>query len=139
MNKGFTLIEMMIVVVIVAILAAIAIPSYQNYVRHADESRAMQEIQRVAVLLERNKARNFNYSGFNIADVKAVNKYKTITVTDIAGTTLASSNGQTWAIKAETTDPKNYTLLLTNTGIRCKNKTTTNVTYSNCGTGSESW
>ena len=31
--KGFTLIELMIVLVIVAIFAAIAIPSYQEYAR----------------------------------------------------------------------------------------------------------
>ncbi|MDY0954667.1 MAG: pilin [Stenotrophomonas rhizophila] len=40
-NKGFTLVELMIVVAIVAILAAIAIPSYQDYVVRARVSEAL--------------------------------------------------------------------------------------------------
>ncbi|MEN3979739.1 prepilin-type N-terminal cleavage/methylation domain-containing protein [Acinetobacter sp. CWB-B33] len=148
-NQGFTLIEMMVAVVIVAIFAAIAIPSYQQYARRSAASEAEQEIQRLAVLLERHKARNFNYKGFSTVTATvapdSTYPYTVSIVDDSTGNPLLTSGsavGQGWAIQALTADPQNYSFLLTSTGIRCKNKTNSLVSFSTCDSeanGAETW
>ncbi|OTG63920.1 pilin [Acinetobacter sp. ANC 4470] len=157
--SGFTLIELMVVVVIVAILAAIAIPSYQEYIRRTFASQAQQEIQQLANLLEKNKTRNFNYLGFsttpdplvlpNGATGSAIQYRVTVRDGENTGRALTSNaaSGQSWVIRAESTDANNFSFLMTSAGLRCKNKTVANITATNitdatCGadiTGSEEW
>lgn len=151
-SKGFTLIELMVVVAVVAILATIALPSYRVYVLRADASRAEQEIQQISIQLNRHKSRNFNYKGFATGAATPVilpmgatgNAVKyTITVRDGDDTTKLLTDptalGQNWVIRAEASDPNNFTYLFGSNGVRCKNKTTNNVTYTACGTGGEPW
>lgn len=62
-NRGFTLIELMIVVVIVGILAAIAYPSYQNQVRKTKRSDAKSALTELANRQEKFYAQCFSYAG----------------------------------------------------------------------------
>ena len=52
MQQGFTLIELMIVVAIIGILAAVAIPQYQNYIARSQVTRVMQEAGAIKTAVE---------------------------------------------------------------------------------------
>ncbi|XOZ33467.1 type IV pilin protein [Halomonadaceae bacterium KBTZ08] len=74
-SNGFTLIELMIVVAIIGILAAIAYPSYLKYVEDARRSDAQAALMGLASAMERHRTSNNTYTGAGSPDTGAPSIY----------------------------------------------------------------
>lgn len=61
-SKGFTLIELMIVVAIIAILAGVAYPSYSNYITRSNRTEGMTLLNDAAARQERFFSQNNVYA-----------------------------------------------------------------------------
>ncbi len=64
-NQGFTLLEIMVAVAVVAVLASIAVPSYQSYQIKTKRSQMMVSLQDVASEINRQKVIQGNYIDIN--------------------------------------------------------------------------
>jgi type IV pilus assembly protein PilE len=62
-QRGFTLIELMIVVTIIALIAAFGYPSYLQYVQRSARAAAEAELMADTSKMERLRAQTFSYSG----------------------------------------------------------------------------
>lgn len=132
-NKGFTLIEMMIVVAIIAILAAISYPSYQNYVRKTKRLEAQSMLIDIANKLQRYKVVNATFRPNNVAITLEAVGYKvnssgTLSIPDGANPTyrisLQDVTDNRWLLVAMTENAQrgDGSLGLDQNGHRCWSK-----------------
>jgi type IV pilus assembly protein PilE len=70
-SRGFTLIELMIVVAVVAILAAVALPSYSDYIRRGKLPDAFTYLSDYKVKMEQYYQDNRNYGVAACADTNS--------------------------------------------------------------------
>jgi type IV pilus assembly protein PilE len=98
-QRGVTLLELMVVLVIVGILASIAVPSYRNYVLRAQRSDATSALLRVASAQEKFYLQNNTYA--TTAQLTALG----VTATEHGWYTVAIGNPSATGYTATATAP----------------------------------
>lgn len=72
MQKGFSMIELVIVVAIIGVIAAIAVPAYNGYVKRTNRTAVQAEMMRISQDLQRYQAANRkNFNDVALATVNA--------------------------------------------------------------------
>ncbi|RBB97911.1 prepilin-type N-terminal cleavage/methylation domain-containing protein [Pseudomonas sp. MWU12-2115] len=126
-NRGFTLIEIMIVIAIIGIIITIAAPSYTEYLKKGRRAEVVSLLSEQAQILERFYTKNNVYTG--ITGLSTGNDFYTITPTIADQTFLLTATRNAGTTMA--TD-KCGDFTLTNTGVRSMNNATTGLTTKDC-------
>ncbi|KAF1691381.1 type IV pilin protein [Pseudoxanthomonas koreensis] len=123
---GFTLIELMIVVAVVAILASIAVPSYQEQIRKSRRAQAKADIVEYMQMAERYFTVNNTYVGFALPVAVSPREAGATPRYDLAASTqTATALVLTATARPSQASDRCGNLSVSNTGLKTESGTAT--------------
>lgn len=133
-TEGFTLIEMMIVVAIIGILAAIAYPSYQQYILRSNRTEGQALLNEAAAREERYFAQNNSYvsAAGDMAKLNLPNTTSSGTGDDKTSAALSTTGKYSLTVSKVASDG-GYTLTATPQGSQTADTKCGNLTLNAVG------
>lgn len=135
--RGFTLIELMVVVAIVAIIAAVALPSYFGSIRKSRRADAVALLNQTAQAQERWRANNATYSSdLGSTGLKVTTAATTVTTSGTVSSSQFTSTYYTVRVSTDSNANLNqtsYTVLATAIGSQAKDTQCTSLTLAMSG------